>query len=371
MVDKEISVLIPDGENYLLKSVVNGLASVRGRGVKVYVISNKKNSSMRYSKYVYRYTYFPKTDSELDWIDRINKKIEKYDIDVIMPVWETGVKALVTHKEKILYKDKVCLLPSLKDLNIAGNKVLLSRHLQSNRLPYPKSIPLDSVDQLDNVDGLKFPVLIKPKEGFGGGHGIRIFKTKKDIKHYLIEKKIDYSCLLQEYIDGYDIDCSVLCKEGSILAFTIQKGNMYDSRNFSPPIGLDFLFESELYNVVEKLMKSLNWSGVAHIDMRFDQNTKQFIVIEINTRYWGSLDASILAGVNFPYLHYLASCGHAFIKPTYQFIKYLSIHGLIKMIKQNVWFLFRVGFIFNNTPLKFALADPLPMIYRIFKNDHD
>jgi len=369
MEEKKISVLIPDGENYLLKSVVNGLAKMQG--VKVYVISNKKYSTMRHSRYVHKFTYYPKTDSELDWIDHINKEIEKHDIDVVMPVWEIGVKALVRHREKILFKDKLCLLPSLNDLTIAGDKLLLTQHLQTHDLPYPKSIPLDSIDQLDHVDELKFPVLIKPKEGFGGGHGIRIFNAKKDIEHYFIANKIDYACLLQEYIEGYDIDCSVLCKNGEILAFTIQRGNMQGSRAFSPPIGLDFLYEKELYNVVERLMKSLNWSGVAHIDMRYDQNTKQFMVIEINTRYWGSLDASILAGVNFPHLHYLASRDQTFNKPTYRFIKYLSIEGLGKMIKQDILFLFRIGFIFNNTPLKFALKDPLPMIYKYFRNDHD
>ncbi len=326
---------------------------------------------MRYSRYVHKFTFYPKTDSDLDWIANINKEIEAHDIDIVMPVWEVGFKTLVTHKEKIQLKNRLCLLPSLKELNSAINKGLLSCHLQSNNLPYPKGISLESVNQLDNIDVLRFPILIKPMEGFGGGYGIRIFNSKKEIVHYFSKNKIDYSCLAQEYIEGYDIDCSVLCKEGNILAFTIQKGNMKNKKEFGPPIGLDFLYENELYNVVEMLMRSLNWSGVAHIDLRYDKNDKLFKIIEVNTRYWGSLDASILAGVNFPYLHYLARCNQTFIKPTHKFIKYLSIQGLTKMIKQDVLFLFKLGFIFNNTPLKFALKDPLPMIYKFFKNDNN
>jgi predicted ATP-grasp superfamily ATP-dependent carboligase len=369
MVDKKISVLIPDGENYLLSAVVHGLAQVPG--VDVYVMSNARHKSMRFSRYVRKFTFYPKTDSELEWIAYINLEIDKHDIDVVIPVWEIGVKTLVKNKEKIIQKDKLCLLPNLEALTIAINKALLAKHLEIHQLPNPKTIPLDSIEQLEQVVGLKFPVLLKPKEGFGGGHGIRIFNSKKGIEHYLIENKIDYECLLQEYIEGYDIDCSVLCKNGDILAFTIQKGNMMGSRAFSPPIGLDFLYDKELYNVVSRLMKSLNWSGVAHIDMRYDKNDKQFKIIEINSRYWGSLDASILAGVNFPHLHCLASLNRLFSMPGYRFIRYLSMEGILKTIRRNVFSLFRFRFMLNNTSLKFALKDPLPMLHKLFyRSDH-
>jgi predicted ATP-grasp superfamily ATP-dependent carboligase len=369
MAGKKISVLIPDGENYLLKSVVNGLALVPN--IDVYVMSNARNKSMRYSRYVRKFIYYPKTEAELDWIANINKVVQEHDIDVVMPVWEIGVKTLVKHKDKIVQKDRLCLLPPWQELTIAINKELLAKHLEVHQLPYPTTIPLDSIDQLDQLKGLKFPILLKPNEGFGGGHGIRIFSSIKEVKEYYVKSKIDYPCLLQEYIDGYDIDCSVLCKAGEVLAFTIQKGNLESNRKFGPPIGLDFLYESELYGIVEKLMKSLHWSGVAHIDLRYDINNKQFKVIEINTRYWGSLDASILAGVNFPYLYCLASLDQQFERPMYRFIKFLSIQGLARRIKENVFFLSNVKFIFNNTPLKFALRDPLPMFYRLLHNGND
>jgi len=359
---KSRSVLIPDGENHLLNRVINGLAQVQG--IKIYVMSAKRNSPMRYSRYVHKFSYYAKTLSDLVWIANINKEIEEHDIDVIMPIWEVGIRTLITHRDKILFKEKLGLLPSLSDFNTAINKGILSSHLDAFNIPNPKSVLVESVNQLNKVHALKFPILIKPLEGFGGGHGIRKFNTIEDMESYMVEKNIDYKLIVQEYIEGYDIDCSVLCKGGNILASTIQKGNMIDKSEFAPQIGLDFLYEHEMFKVAEKLMKSLNWSGVAHIDMRYDKNDNQFKVIEVNPRFWMSLNASQIAGINFPDLYCQASMHQEFKKPEYQFLTYLNLKGLVKKIQLDKKFLFRLGFIFNNTPLKFVLRDPLPVIYK-------
>lgn len=357
-----ISILIPDGESHILLYVVNCLSGVKG--LRIYVMSNQKNNPMRYSRHIKRFLYYQKTNSQLDWIRNINKEVEKNNIDVIMPIFETGIKTLIKHRSKIVHQEKLGLLPSLAHFNTAINKGLLSEHLVNHNVPGPKSIIISTYNELNKINTLNFPVIIKPMEGFGGGQGIDVFNTIEDLKEHFTINGFNYSNIVQEYIVGYDIDCSVLCKDGTVLAFTIQKGNMVGKNQFSPQFGLCFLYEQELYNVVEKLMKSLEWNGVAHIDMRYDQNTKQFNVIEVNTRFWVSLDASLIAGVNFPYLYCLASLGHTFQVPQYKFVDYLNLKGVIKRIKKDTKFMFNINFILNNTPLKFALNDPKPMIYK-------
>ena len=79
--------------------------------------------------------------------------------------------------------------------------------------------------------------------------------------------------------------------------------------------------------ITKKLMKSLNWSGVANIDWRYDENNKVFKIIEINTRFWLSTDASSIAGVNFPYLYCLSSLGNEIKLQKTESISYLSLEG--------------------------------------------
>lgn len=359
---KNISVLIPDGESHLLLYAVNCLS--QEKCVDIYVMSNKRNIPIRYSRYIKGFSYYPQTNSDLDWIENINTEVERHCVDVIMPIFETRIKTLIQLRSKIIEQDKIGLLPSLTDYNTAHNKYALIKHLESNALPSAKSIIVSSHNDVEKIKDLNFPVLIKPVEGFGGGQGIFKFNDIDKLKEHFGKTEFECKNIVQEYVEGYDIDCSVLCNDGEVLAYTIQKGNMMGANQFSPQLGLEFVQVDELFIVVKKLMKSLNWSGVAHIDMRYDKNTNEFKAIEINTRFWVSLEASLLAGVNFPYLYCLSSLGKKFNKPQYGCINYLSLKGLIKKIREEKSFVLKTKFLRNNTPLQFALRDPVPSLYK-------
>lgn len=194
-IKRKISVLIPDGESHILKYVVNCLAQIPN--IKTYVMSNKKDNAMRYSRYVHKFSFYAKTDSDLDWIANINTEIEKHDIDVVMPIFEVGIRMLIKHRDGILHKDKLGVLPSLSNFDFAINKGLLSRHLDLNNIPNSKSVLLESGNQLDQISMLNFPVIIKPMEGFGGGYGIRVFKTKQDMYDHFDKNKFTYTNLVQ------------------------------------------------------------------------------------------------------------------------------------------------------------------------------
>jgi predicted ATP-grasp superfamily ATP-dependent carboligase len=53
-----------------------------------------------------------------------------------------------------------------------------------------------------------------------------------------------------------------------------------------------------------KLLRAMNWEGVAMVEFRQDQKSKQAVLMEVNGRFWGSLPLAVHAGVNFPYLLY-------------------------------------------------------------------
>lgn len=358
---KKISILIPDGEEQFLFYVVNCLSSL-AKNLKIFVMSSEKSGSMRYSRFIEQYTYYPKS-TVADWIHNIDFEIEKHHIDLILPVFEVGFKRLIENQNVLKHKDKLCALPSLDNFNTAGNKGLLYLHMEANNLPCPKSVII-MPNESPEIDNLNFPIIVKPVEGLSGGTGIKLFKSLKVANSYFNKNTVNSLFLAQEYIEGYDIDCSVLCKEGEVLVYTIQKGNLQGKSKFAPNIGVEFLYREELYYVVENLMKSLNWSGVAHIDMRYDINDETYKVIEINTRFWLTVDLSMLAGVNFPYLYCLSSLKKEFSIPQANLTSFLTLKGLVKKIKKNPLFVFKFKHIYNNTSFRFAFKDPLPMLHK-------
>ncbi|MEC7727283.1 MAG: ATP-grasp domain-containing protein, partial [Pseudomonadota bacterium] len=61
----------------------------------------------------------------------------------------------------------------------------------------------------------------------------------------------------------------------------------------------------ELRQAAERLLSAVGWHGVAMVEFRVS-DTGQPYLMELNTRFWGSLQLAIDAGVDFPLM--LANC---------------------------------------------------------------
>ncbi len=358
----QFSVLIPDGESKYIMLVLNCLSLIKG--IKVHVMSNEKYIAMRYSNRISSFSYYPKTSDDSLWISNIKKELTKYKIDVLMPIFNDGIMTLNMNKNLLNNEHALVALPPLASLNTALNKWSLAKHMKHHLIAGPKSIGLKPSEfkQIDQFN-FRFPCLLKPTVNTGGGEGIQKINSKEELIQYIKTNNPVNTLLLQEYINGFDLGCNVLCSQGQILASTIQKGNLYTNIPYSPQIGLQFIKEDKALELAKKLMKSLNWSGVANIDMIYDQERDLVQIIEINPRYWLTIDASAIAGVNFPYLYCLNALGINFEVPAYSELKYLNLKGLVKSVRKDPLLLLNFKFIWNNTPFKFAIKDPIPMIY--------
>ena len=61
--------------------------------------------------------------------------------------------------------------------------------------------------------------------------------------------------------------------------------------------------DPELIELALKLLKRMNWHGVAQVEFKKDRNGVPRLM-EINPKFWGTLELSIAAGLNFPYMLY-------------------------------------------------------------------
>lgn len=360
----KFSVLLPEGDSNLMPFVVNCLS--RKKGVDIYVICNNPKAEVRKSNKIKNFSFYLKAKEEQEWIANLNTEMERFKIDIILPFDEFGIQASIKFKDQISQNEKLVFLPSLEDFLLSNNKGALAQHLKKHGVPAPTTFLFEKKEVCEKSP-TNFPIILKPLEGYGGGRGIHKFENEASLQSFYSSNTVDVPYLLQSYIEGYDIDCSVLCKEGEILAYTIQKGFLAGAEKFGPNVGVEFLYQDKLLNVVKRLMKSLNWNGVAHIDMRYDKSDGSYKVVEINPRFWETTEASEIAGVNFPFLYCLAFLGIEFNQPKFQPTKFLNLIGLSKSVRKNKWFLFRLKFIFSNTPLKYYLSDPKPML-NIFYN---
>lgn len=351
----KISVLIPDGERPFAYHVLNCLSGLDD--VDVHILSKDANTLAKYSRTTKTFHLLKPGQSLMEGVAEICSRIH---VDLCMPVGSDGAYYFAEHRESVEKITKLILIESAETLMNVKDKGKFADLLRSHQLPHPHSIT-SSAQLEDELDGLVFPVLVKSRRG-GGGDGIDKCTDRDDLLARVNGNPIFFDeFIIQEYVEGDDIDCSTFCRDGKILAYTTQKGLYVDPESYLPMEAVEFIHHPEVLGVAEKLVSTLGWNGIAHVDTRVRKSDGSIDIIEINTRFWGSLEGSLYAGVNFPYIACLASLGRTFPMPAYRDSKYMSAFTAVRrMMKRKP-----VVNLFTETNLRSHLRDPLPVIMRL------
>ncbi|MCK5707929.1 MAG: ATP-grasp domain-containing protein [Candidatus Aureabacteria bacterium] len=357
------SVLIPDGNNDISLFVVRCLSQIPN--LKIHVMSEKSYAPIRFSRHITSF-HVEKVDYNTEkHLDVICHYMKKTKADILLPVKFSMTRYLSHHFQKLSKQITITPITNINTFNIVNNKWLLAEFLKRHGFPHPDTILYCSEENYENsIQNLSFPVLVKPIFG-DSGKGIYLFDDRSKLLSFL-EANIDQSqqIIIQNCIRGIDIGCSVLCSDGKILAYTIQKGMASTGIKFSSLSEIDLIKKENVFKIIEKLMSILKWNGIAHIDMLYDEKENSAKIIEINPRYWASLMGSFSAGVNFPYLSCLAGLGFSFPKPDY-YLDHFIVSGKAT-IKHAIKYYFKkskIDFSWKKTSLKYGMADPLAELF--------
>ena len=329
-IEHNINVLIPDGDRVHVLEVIRCLAI--DKKIKIHVLSSKNWVKPRFSRYISSFTLIPPNLTEQETIEVLKQKILTKKIDVLLPVYVDKIRFLSKYISTFKSLTNL-IIPNLESFDIANDKLELARFLGKKNINKPITYELDELNQIKG--NINFPVILKPVYGIGG-EGVQKVSNAKDLDEKIKQINPNEKYIVQNYIKGFDLGMSVLCQEGKILAYTIQKGTINKVGSYESPISVQFLEEEEVYNSVEKMMSELNWSGVANVDFRYDEVEKSYKILEINPRYWGSLEASEKVGVNFPYLQCLTSLGIDFKMPSFQHEAFAKKSGMLRIIKSKI-----------------------------------
>ena len=134
--------------------------------------------------------------------------------------------------------------------------------------------------------------------------GVRLVSTEDELVRELFAY-LDgaYPVLVQERIQGPGLGAFFLSMDGEIVASFAHRR----LREKPPTGGVSVLRESvplreDIRRYSEALLHDFKWSGVAMVEFKEDASTGTPYLMEINGRFWGSLQLAIDAGVDFPAL---------------------------------------------------------------------
>jgi predicted ATP-grasp superfamily ATP-dependent carboligase/protein-tyrosine-phosphatase len=301
-------VLVLDGDVLPALAVVRSLGR---QGIKVDVASHIDKPICKYSKYVSKTEYYPnplqETDAFTNWIE---KTVNSNRYLLIIPSTErTLVPISLKFGEEPFYS-RICM-PSQSALETVLDKSKTAKMALDLGIPQPRSWHIEEIHELDKIrNELTFPVVIKPGRSIAGSASrvpltVRYAHTHEELGKTCKELLAHVHVVLQQYFTGVGTGIELIANHGEVL-YAFQHLRLHEvplsggGSSYRSSVKLD----PELLEASKKLIRALNWHGVAMVEFKKDLRTGDFVLIEINGRFWGSLPLATAAGADFPYMLY-------------------------------------------------------------------
>lgn len=314
----------------------NALATVRTLGkrdISVIASSHKSSSSSFFSKYCsHRFRYPNPLINNAAFIERVLKIVKARRPQALFPVGVDTTIPIAFFKQKFLPFVKVPIADYDTVLK-AHDKAMTMKIAHDSSIPIPETYFPESVEEATKyAKKLGYPLVIKRRKGSGVEKGVRIASSKKDLlrKYKEIEKmpcdslvEEQSNPLLQEYIPGEIRDVCVLYNEGKVRAALTQRRIWTWPPKGGPGLINETIDDPRTKNLALNLMNEIKWHGLAQVEFKLDAEGKPRLM-EINPKFWGTLELSIKAGIDFPFLLY-QMLTNGDIKPVFHFKKNLII----------------------------------------------
>ena len=303
-------VLVTDGNQ---RSALALTRSLGRKGVEVTVGEERLPCLAATSKYCtdsFAYTA-PTTDPE-GMIDDLKKQLDGGNYDLLIPMTDITSHLVAKHYHELSTYTKIAM-PQPETYRSASDKTEMMHRARQLGVPIPQTYFVESIDEaISLAPDLTYPIVLKPRQSRyltdSGWALTRVAYANNPEQLIAAIKKHDPSLplpMLQERITGPGCGAFLLFDHGTEKAVFFHRR----LREKPPSGGVSVLRESipidsKMKDDATRLLKSLNWHGVAMVEFKQDNRDNQYKLMEINARFWGSLQLAIDAGVDFPHLLY-------------------------------------------------------------------
>ena len=281
--DEAMTAVVPRGEHFVALAIVRSLGH---HMIDTFTLSPDPNAMTFASKYCGKKEV---CSTPADYLKTLSRQ------HLVMPTDEGIMIELAKHPEqyscsfafppyRILnpLMDKGCVIDTASEIGIPTPDTLSPGDLTHRHVP--------------------FPAVIKPKRGLGGV-GISFASSPAELKEMVRSAEDRFGpVLIQEkipYQRRYSV-ALLLNNEHETRLSCVLEAIRCNPAGTGPACCVESVIRPDLVEMSERLLSAMNYTGVAELEFVIDSRTGTPRLMEINPRFWGSLQGAISAGVEFP-----------------------------------------------------------------------
>lgn len=310
----------------VLGGYVNGYSIIKelhSCGVENIALMSYGKSLASYSNKINYFRTIEKTSQSL--LEGLKELKKECDYIVIFPTDDLQLENL-----HVIYDDikDFCFVPfNYENVLESLDKYVQYSYCEKYDVPYPKTQSIETLEDIQKIESMMFPVLIKPNKRddlvtdvFRSLFLENMDDYKKNISklEYFIDKNITF--LASEFIPGDDTNIYAYVgyrsKNGEILNEWIGKKLTQYPDNF----GVFSSGSNEAPAIVReqgrKLLEIMDLKGICEPEFKYDARDGKYKLMEINLRSMMWHRVGNLSGVNIQYSQYLDAVGETVLKQT-------------------------------------------------------
>ena len=318
-----MKVFVTDGDQRPALAITRSLGR---RGIDVIVGEDRPVSLASSSRYAAGHRTYPSPHDEPEAFDRfLDDLIARERPDVVMPVTDVTTYMIARRHGELCQRTAVAA-PPFEAFDFASDKGQLLRHAATRGISIPRTFFVSDAAGVRRIlPDIEYPAVVKPCRSRilsdRGWLSTMVHHATRESDVLRLYDTVDYLAstpsMIQERIVGPGTGVFLLCDHGRLLtAFAHRR-----LREKPPSGGVSVLCESipvdrHLLEDAMNLLGPLGWHGVAMVEYKQDHRTGRHMLMEVNGRFWGSLQLAVDAGVDFPYLCYRLARGESVDVPS-------------------------------------------------------
>jgi predicted ATP-grasp superfamily ATP-dependent carboligase len=302
------TVLVTDGEQRAALAAVRSLGAA---GYEVLVASAAPRSIAGASRHARSQHRVPSAlEQPAAFVDAIASLTRAHGVQVLLPMTEQSLLAVLDALDR--FGGVAVPFADAEQFRRISDKALLLETARRVGIAVPEQHVL-----LAPEDGaalrarpLRFPLVLKPARSVVEEAGQR---TKLGVRHAATMAELEarlagypasaYPIMLQQRIVGPGVGVFFLQWDGETIASFAHRR----LREKPPAGGISVYREAiatdpALLAKSRRLLEAFDWRGVAMVEYKIDAATGTPYAMEVNGRFWGSLQLALDAGVDFPAL---------------------------------------------------------------------